>query len=508
MSTRATRTTSSSPPGGRRARSATGAPSGRRGRGCPGGARRSAARWSRSSTTRPIFLPIWLRYYSRFFAAEDIYVLDNDTTDGSTQAAGLRPRSRSPSDRVDHVWMAETLAGVSAPAARALRRRPRHRRRRDRRAADPTCGTLGAYIDRLDEEFVNPLGYEVLHLPDREPAARSRAPDPRPARLLVRQRRLRQADAGDRADDLGPRPAHERRRSPELRSGPAPDPPAPHGLRALPRPALGPRQARAGTTADLDAGWAGLQPRSTRGDEFERWFLTRFRVRERGDPHRPASRSRRRGRASCEPRAQARGPDRARRRPDRAFRPPRRRAEHWQRVVMNEAVEARIAALGPESAARGGDQRRPARRASRGREYVSLAWPDFDLCAPLTEERRFDLVICEQVLEHVPDPCAAVDEPARALRARRPGDRLDAVFDQGPRVPELRDARLLALHPARAPNAARSAPGSRSRASVPGATASAWSATSATGRRTGAGIRCATSPTSRSRSGRSRERPE
>ena len=51
----------------------------------------------------------------------------------------------------------------------------------------------------------------------------------------------------------------------------------------------------------------------------------------------------------------------------------------------------------------------------------ALAWPEFDLCAPLTEERRFDLVICEQVLEHVPDPCAAVDEPARALR---PGGRV------------------------------------------------------------------------------------
>ena len=38
-----------------------------------------------------------------------------------------------------------------------------------------------------------------------------------------------------------------------------------------------------------------------------------------------------------------------------------------------------------------------------------LAWPEFDVCAPLTEERRFDLVICEQVLEHVPDPWTAVE---------------------------------------------------------------------------------------------------
>ena len=95
-------------------------------------------------------------------------------------------------------------------------------------------------------------------------------------------------------------------------------------------------------------------------------------------------------------------------------------------------------------------------------------------------------------------------QPARALRARRPGDRLDAVPDQGPRVPELRDVRLLALHPSRAADAAgrRRARGRERRAR--GATASAWSGTSATGRRTGAGTRCATSPTFRSRSGRSR----
>ena len=33
------------------------------------------------------FLPIWLHYYSRFFAPEDIYILNHDSTDGSTIAA-------------------------------------------------------------------------------------------------------------------------------------------------------------------------------------------------------------------------------------------------------------------------------------------------------------------------------------------------------------------------------------------------------------------------------------
>lgn len=74
---------------------------------------------------------------------------------------------------------------------------------------------------------------------------------------------------------------------------------------------------------------------------------------------------------------------------------------------MNESVDARIESLEPPAlsvAEISGDLH--SHRAWR--DYTALAWPDFDLSAPLTEERRFDLVICEQVLEHVPDPWAAV----------------------------------------------------------------------------------------------------
>ncbi len=34
-----------------------------------------------------VFLPIWLSYYSRFFAPEDIYIIDHDSTDGSIEKA-------------------------------------------------------------------------------------------------------------------------------------------------------------------------------------------------------------------------------------------------------------------------------------------------------------------------------------------------------------------------------------------------------------------------------------
>ncbi len=34
-----------------------------------------------------VFLPIWLSYYSRFFAPEDIYIIDHDSNDGSIKDA-------------------------------------------------------------------------------------------------------------------------------------------------------------------------------------------------------------------------------------------------------------------------------------------------------------------------------------------------------------------------------------------------------------------------------------
>ena len=126
-----------------------------------------------------LLLPIWLAHYGKYFAPRDIYVLDNETTDGSTMRDGFVriPVSR---DGLDNLWMVDQVSALQhdllgrydivvvtdvdeivAPSLRS--------------------GTLGDYLDRFDEEWVNCLGYEVIHQRDSEPSLR-------PDRPIMRQR--------------------------------------------------------------------------------------------------------------------------------------------------------------------------------------------------------------------------------------------------------------------------------------------------------------------------------
>jgi hypothetical protein len=80
----------------------------------------------------------------------------------------------------------------------------------------------------------------------------------------------------------------------------------------------------------------------------------------------------------------------------------------WLREVMNRHMADVFTSLGPE--------RLDTVEVSGGawdhlpwRSYTRLDYPEFDLCQPSDQQNdRYDLVICEQVLEHVADPLAAV----------------------------------------------------------------------------------------------------
>lgn len=82
--------------------------------------------------------------------------------------------------------------------------------------------------------------------------------------------------------------------------------------------------------------------------------------------------------------------------------------EQWQRVPLIEAVDRHVDALGPADLSAveiSGD----ALAGKPWKRFTSLNYPEFDLCAPLHDRGTFDVVICEQVIEHVLDPRAAAE---------------------------------------------------------------------------------------------------
>jgi hypothetical protein len=112
------------------------------------------------------FFPIWLKYYSRFFAPDDIYVLDHETTDESTDRDGF-VRIPVTHECVDMRWLRDTIQAKQHELTE----------RYDVVlitdvdeivAPDPDLGTLGEYIDTFDKPFVNCNGREILHQKDLE----------------------------------------------------------------------------------------------------------------------------------------------------------------------------------------------------------------------------------------------------------------------------------------------------------------------------------------------------
>jgi hypothetical protein len=114
-----------------------------------------------------VFLPIWLRYYSRFFAADDLYVLDHGTDDGSTDDDGF-VRVTVTHPRVDWGWHRDTLQAYQ----HSLLERYDTVLVTDVDeivAPDPEHGDLGTYLSAFDRDFVTCTGVEVIHMRDAEP---------------------------------------------------------------------------------------------------------------------------------------------------------------------------------------------------------------------------------------------------------------------------------------------------------------------------------------------------
>ena len=114
------------------------------------------------------FLPLWLRYYGSFADAADIYVLDHDSTDGSTEGRGfVRIQVHNPV--LDWAWHVEV---VRRQQAELLERYDvvLYTDVDEIVVPDPAYGDLGRYVAEFSGEFVTCRGWEVLHDPSTEPA--------------------------------------------------------------------------------------------------------------------------------------------------------------------------------------------------------------------------------------------------------------------------------------------------------------------------------------------------
>ncbi len=120
----------------------------------------------------PVFLPLWLRYYGRYFDAADLYVLDHDSTDGSTDGLGTRcnlvgvHRDLS----FDHAWLNGTVTAFHAFLLRSYEH-VLFAECDEIVVANPALFRgLDDYIDRFQDRVARCTGFEVVHYPAKEPA--------------------------------------------------------------------------------------------------------------------------------------------------------------------------------------------------------------------------------------------------------------------------------------------------------------------------------------------------
>lgn len=115
----------------------------------------------------PVFLPLWLRHYGRDFEPTDVYVLDHDSTDGSTDALGTTCR-RAPVHRThsfDHTWLKTTVEAFQSFLLCSYET-VLFTEVDELIVADPRrYDGLASYIDGLQAPAACCTGYNVVHQP-------------------------------------------------------------------------------------------------------------------------------------------------------------------------------------------------------------------------------------------------------------------------------------------------------------------------------------------------------
>jgi SAM-dependent methyltransferase len=93
----------------------------------------------------------------------------------------------------------------------------------------------------------------------------------------------------------------------------------------------------------------------------------------------------------------------------------KRKVPFWGRIVMNREIDQELSRLSISELdaleiSGWAHSERPFR------SYQARMYPEFDVCTKASLEAEADIVFCEQVLEHTPDPQRAVDNIYALLR--------------------------------------------------------------------------------------------
>ena len=119
-----------------------------------------------------VFLPIWLKYYSRYFDGKDIYVFDHLSIDGSVQEClkdfSFNVISLDYAWSFDHLWFKFVAENVQKKLLS-------HYQYVIFTDVDEIIlpdinkySGLDDYIQKLDKDHARCTGYELIHLPDKE----------------------------------------------------------------------------------------------------------------------------------------------------------------------------------------------------------------------------------------------------------------------------------------------------------------------------------------------------
>ena len=122
------------------------------------------------------FLPKWIAYYKQFFKPEDIYVLDHQSSDRSTQNLDVNVIHVTNDLAVDHTWIVNT---VQEQQRKLLENYRCVLFAESDEIVYPLFQPLDEYIDRFlagNDLYVTCIGHELMQYMEKEPSLQTDDP--------------------------------------------------------------------------------------------------------------------------------------------------------------------------------------------------------------------------------------------------------------------------------------------------------------------------------------------